>query len=231
MQQHPQERIETRALRLASAAQCFLNNLESFILESHVPEMMVEHATQVRQKRWPEAEEYLYRYASLDLLQRYIQHWPALRCPMLEGRIAREFPVADLVGYARRCVPERWHDAEQRLLGEDLYWQMGYTLSGKRGRWPEGEERIIGTRWQQRYAKEVLHNHWDEEVAKKCACWLYYYAKEIGGRLPDELHNQMIAEGLKDQNNRWVKKYVGTKKYQKVRRTAAIGNKKPPATP
>ena len=84
------------------------------------------------------------------------------------------------------------------------------------GRWPEAEDGFAGSDLAELYACEMLPGHWDEEVAKKCPCWLYYYAKDvIGGKLPEELHNLMLAEAIKDSNDPWVKKYSGAKKYQR----------------
>ena len=84
-----------------------------------------------------------------------------------------------------------------------------------RHRWKAAELLISQSRYALPYAKNVLPDRWDATVAKKCPCWLYYYAKDvIGGKLPEELHNLMTAAGIKDSNDPWVTKYFGVKKYQ-----------------
>ena len=48
----------------------------------------------------------------------------------------------------------------------------------------------------------------------KCPAWLYIYAKDvIKGRLPTVMHNKMIAFGIIDSSDKYVKKYLGAKKY------------------
>ena len=116
--------------------------------------------------------------------------------------------------YARFVVQGRWPEAEPCLL-EDIYVAFTYAEQVIQGRWPEAEDGFAGSDLAELYACEMLPGRWDEEVAKKCTCWLYYYAKDvIKGRLPDELHNRMLAEAIKNPNDRWVKKYFGAKKYQ-----------------
>jgi hypothetical protein len=47
-----------------------------------------------------------------------------------------------------------------------------------------------------------------------CPIWLYLYAKDvIKGRLPNVMHNKMISFGIIDSKNKYVKKYLGAKKY------------------
>ena len=66
------------------------------------------------------------------------------------------------------------------------------------------------------YAEDVIKGKWTQELAVMCPCWLYLYAKDvIKGRLPTRLHNQMLAFGMIDSENKYVKKYCGSKKYSK----------------
>ena len=124
-----------------------------------------------------------------------------------------------VIDYAKEMRGGRWPEAEDRIyeLGSGD-WMMKYATRVIKGRWPRVETLIVKTGYAERYAKEVLPGRWDEEVAKKCPCCLYYYAKDvIGGKLPEELHNLMLAEAIKDSNDPWIKKYSGAKKYQRPR--------------
>jgi hypothetical protein len=209
------KRPDTLAFDNALSAMQIIESCESVILKSGRPDTMIKYAVKVRKGRWPEAEPYLAKLASTELLEQYISHCEGTRLPLFESRMVKECSLRDLVKYARRCVPDRWYELEQRLLSEGQTWQMAwYIFSGDRGRWPEVESRLVGTLWEKQYAQEVLPGCWDEEVAKTCSCWLYYYAKDvIGGRLPDELHNHMMCFGMVKAD--WcTKTYLGSKKYQ-----------------
>ena len=64
------------------------------------------------------------------------------------------------------------------------------------------------------YAKDVIRGNWTPELAVMCPCWLYTYAKDvIKGRLPSTMHNKMIVFGMIDSSDKYVKKYLGAKKY------------------
>lgn len=133
--------------------------------------------------------------------------------------------------YANHVLRHRWKAAEPVVL-RDAKAALLYVEFVIRRRWKAAELLISQSRYAKPYAANVLPDRWDEEVAKKCPCWLYYYAKDvIGGKLPEKLHNLMFAEGIKNPNDLWVKKYFGAKKYQKVRKPRPLTYKKPPATP
>ena len=64
------------------------------------------------------------------------------------------------------------------------------------------------------YAKDVIRGNWTPELAVMCPCWLYTYAKDVvKGRLPAVMHNKMISFGIIDSSDKYVKKYLGAKKY------------------
>jgi len=59
-----------------------------------------------------------------------------------------------------------------------------------------------------------MKGNWTPELALMCPCWLYTYAKDIiKGRLPSTMHNKMIVFGMIDSSDKYVKKYLGAKKY------------------
>ncbi len=64
------------------------------------------------------------------------------------------------------------------------------------------------------YAKHFMKGNWTPELAVMCPCWLYAYAKDvIKGRLPSTMHNKMLSFGMIDSSDKYVKKYLGAKKY------------------
>ena len=69
------------------------------------------------------------------------------------------------------------------------------------------------------YAKYFMKGNWTPELAVMCPCWLYTYAKDvIKGRLPSTMHNKMLAFGMIDSSDKYVKKYLGAKKYCTLKR-------------
>jgi len=87
-----------------------------------------------------------------------------------------------------------------------------------KGRFILGEAEIIKdseySYYSYWYGKYVIRRNWTEELAMKCPCWLYTYAKDvIKGRLPSTMHNKMIVFGMIDSSDKYVKKYLGAKKY------------------
>lgn len=102
---------------------------------------------------------------------------------------------------------------------ENALW---YARNCINGRWPACEPKILESginSYLEEYARFVLSGNWDEEVAKKCTCWMYYYAKDvIKGKLPEELHNRMTMACVMNKDDPWCKKYFGPKKYKRVRK-------------
>ena len=64
------------------------------------------------------------------------------------------------------------------------------------------------------YANDLVRGNWTQELAVMCPIWLYLYAKDVSkGRLPTTMHNKMLVFGMIDSSNRYVKRYLGSKKY------------------
>jgi len=60
----------------------------------------------------------------------------------------------------------------------------------------------------------LVRGNWTPELAVMCPIWLYLYAKDvIKGRLPTGMHNKMLVFGMIDSSDRYVKRYLGSKKY------------------
>jgi hypothetical protein len=130
----------------------------------------------------------------------------------------------EMITYARAAYGGRWASAEQLILKRHPWYICRYARFVIKGRWSEAEDFIIkGNQLQEEYAREVLPGHWDEEVAAKCPCWLYFYAKDVvGGKLPVELHNLMLTFGVTHPNDPWLKTYCEAEKYKKVRKARKL---------
>lgn len=166
------------------------------------------------------------------------------RVPSIEHEILFGKQCDDAVQYADWVIRGRWHDAEPMIM-QDAEAAARYAETVLRQRWPEAEgviiqspraatfyaSRVLRDRWREAepsicksdsakyYARDVLAGRWDEEVAAMCPCWLWHYAEnECDGVLPDDLQNRMVAEGICEPDDQWVKKYFAPKKKRKVRK-------------
>lgn len=109
--------------------------------------------------------------------------------------------------YAEAVIRHRWKEAEPVIMQSAKAASI-YASRVIRGRWIEAEPLICTTDAARYYARDVLAGRWDEEVAAKCPCWLWHFFKsECSGRLPDNLHRKMLAEGIKNTQDPWVQKY------------------------
>ena len=197
-----------------------LPQCEAVILGSLSGGLMGRYAEEVIKARWPEAERLLWRHGQIHELIQYCEYAHKERWPRVEKEILRNGHAIDIIAYSLNVVGGRWPEAERKLLGERVgHWLISYAKQVINGRWPEAEAIIVETLFEEQYAKEVLPGNWGEQVAQKCPCWLYYYAKDvIGGMLPEELHNRMLAEGVRNPSDSWVTKYLGCKKYRRPRK-------------
>ena len=204
------------------------------ISDSRKTRWILRYARKCVKGRWQEAEQRLLAGANLKQLITYARHAGLAAWPELEKRILAEQDLDQAVAYAVLVLGGRWSMAEKQISGcpeaaldyarfvvqgrwpeaepcllEDIYVAFTYAEQVIQGRWPEAEDGFAGSDLAELCACEMLPGHWDEEVAKKCPCWLFFYAKDvIGGRLPDELHNLMLVEAIKNPDDPWVKKSI-----------------------
>jgi len=163
----------------------------------------------------------------------YAQTFIQGRWPECEPRVVDSGNTAAILRYAIDVLNSRWREAEQVFLIKSSPSEMCiYAKDVLKGRWPEAEEYIVSlgykksrlgvcvaAYYQEAYARTVLPGNWDEDVASKCTCWMYYYAKDvIKGQLPEELHNRMIMEWWQNKADPWCKKYFAAEKYKRVRK-------------
>ena len=116
--------------------------------------------------------------------------------------------------YARQVLKSRFHLGEA-AISTSAWCSSFYARDVIGGRFELGEAAIIkDSELSYLYAKDVLRGNWTPELAVMCPCWLYTYAKDvIKGRLPSTMHNKMIVFGMIDSSDKYVKKYLGAKKY------------------
>jgi len=113
--------------------------------------------------------------------------------PAIAAMVGSSFSYATDVIRGRFILGEKVI-AELETLHGEVEWSLKYYT------------HVIGGRWQ----------GWTEDQLKISPCWMYLYAKEhIKGRLPDVLHNHMLAFGMTLKDNYYVQKYFKAKKYQK----------------
>jgi hypothetical protein len=187
------------------------------------PTAAVEYASRVLRGRWSEAEKVI--VVDPAAAAAYAHEILNKRWPDAEVHIGKSGRSATV--YAINVLKDRWAVAEEAILrdgpimaGKALL-DYASTFYAGRDRWQEAEDVFVSS-YPEWYAENILPSQWDEEVAKKCPCWLYYYAKDvIGGRLPEELHNRMLLFGMENPDDPWVNKYCGAKKYQRRPRHSA----------
>jgi hypothetical protein len=93
--------------------------------------------------------------------------------------------------YARDVIKDRWIEAEPIIIN-DSSWAYYYARNLIKGRWIEAENIIsTNSEYAYRYALQV-----------------------INGKLPENMHNAMIAHGIADPNNKYIKRYLKSKKYR-----------------
>ena len=130
--------------------------------------------------------------------------------------------------YARDVIKGRWVLGEAAISESFLfsYWYATNVLNNCitpkgaakvsfENRFELGEAAISkDAKYAELYAKYFMKGNWTPELAVMCPCWLYAYAKDvIKGRLPSTMHNKMLSFGMIDSSDKYVKKYLGAKKY------------------
>ena len=129
----------------------------------------------------------------------------------LEQTISKSAPNSFY--YARQVLKARFHLGEA-AISTSAWCSSFYARDVIGGRFELGEAAIINSELSYLYAKDVLRGNWTPELAAMCPAWLYTYAKDVvKGRLPSTMHNKMIVFGMIDSSDKYVKKYLGAKKY------------------
>ena len=116
-------------------------------------------------------------------------------------------------------------DVLEQTISQDAEFSNDYARYVIEGRFELGEEAISQSAiWSYQYAHDVIQGRWElgEAAISTSAYYSYHYAVEIiGGRLPDTMHRKMLAFGIIDSSDRYVKRYldyIGSKKYCTLKR-------------
>ena len=147
--------------------------------------------------------EYSYEYAKYVIKGRF---------ELGEAAISESAEYSCL--YAEHVIKGRFELGEA-AISQEARWSYCYAGYVIHGRWELGEAAISkDAKYAEFYAKYFMKANWTPELAVMCPCWLYTYAKDvIKGRLPSTMHNKMIVFGMIDSSDKYVKKYLGAKKY------------------
>jgi hypothetical protein len=213
----------------SSVASKVLETAERLLLEHCEPQIWIDYITQSGRGRWPGAEQELLRrhaegYDVLDDIMQYAQgvmngRWPECERHLIElGPTCPDTFMQDVVRCAEHVIGQRWPEAEIVLLanaeGDARFY---YAMQVVKGRWPEFEEELLHFDWscwieycEQAFGGRwpVLEEHLDRDYDAGGPEALYEYASKIvKGRLPERLHNRMLAEAVKAPDKKVIKKY------------------------
>jgi hypothetical protein len=202
---------------------------EQMLRQHCEPHVWIDYAKKSGRGRWPEAEQELLKrhsegYDVLDDIMQYAQvvmngRWPECERHLIElGPTCPDTFMQDVVRYAEHVIGQRWPEAEIVLLanaeGDARFY---YAMQVVKGRWPEFEEELLHFDWscwieycEQAFGGRwpVLEEHLDRDYDAGGPEALYEYASKIvKGRLPERLHNRMLAEAVKAPDKKVIKKY------------------------
>lgn len=123
--------------------------------------------------------------------------------------------------YYARVMGRRWEPGEKKILAvKDPSTCFDYANEVIGGRWPEAEKLIVkNLDFALRYAIHFVGGRWEmyEKAIINDPERCYEYAKQVmKGRLPEHMHQAMVMHSFSQPDNKWIKKYLGSKKYNKV---------------
>ena len=125
--------------------------------------------------------------------------------------------VSELLRHRKRLEREMLLKAHDYDLADDI---VEYASVITKARWPEAEKVLLKDKDKSpclAYAVYVVHGRWEEYeraiIDDPHDC--YEYARcIIKGRLPEHMHTAMVMHSFSQPDNKWVKKYLGAKKYK-----------------
>jgi hypothetical protein len=152
-----------------------------------------QYAIHILNSRWEAAEPVIstcsnssIEYAVM-LGERFISGEPA---------ILKRPDVDRAIHYAIKVIKGRWPELERKLLKHktsswlrpSFYNQVDIYLN-----------KIIGGRWLE----------WEEKLLRENRMIpIYNYAKFLGGKLPDALHQKMLLQSFDNKRSKFAKKYL-----------------------
>lgn len=172
-------------------------------------------------RRIPEIEPLIIQDASASY--NYAQKIIGDRWPEAEKTILNSDNIKVMFLYAKNVIKDRWPEAEVKIL-KDKKQVFKYINLVINKRWPEGEDVLLemgienieerSNFWDcelMKYAKEYVQERWVEfeKIISKSPIALKEYAMEVlEDKLPEELHNLMIAYSIQYTDERDIKEYM-----------------------
>ena len=124
---------------------------------------------------------------------------------LIEAEIAIKPSPEYSYKYAKEVIQGRWEEAEESIISNPEYAYL-YAKEIIKGRWEEAEESIISNpEYACIYAKEIIKGRWEEaeeSIASDPYFVCLYYRYVVEEKLPEDLHNVMIANSLVDNGSR-----------------------------
>ena len=118
----------------------------------------------------------------------------------------------------RHCQEHGRNSELEKIIATDPKLAFYYALHVIKSRWIEAEKIIINNPgWAYYYARDIIKGRWieGENVIATDPEIAYYYAREvIKGKLPENMHNAMIAHGIINPKDKNIKTYLKSKKYK-----------------
>jgi len=206
---------------------------EQFIDDPHV---ILHYAMRVIGGRWKEKESILAKFPSyaFTYAQEVIKGpFPEAEKGILESpwyfdyftfatqtsrnlasQLSAQFPADMTVGEVLKLIDDgRNSDFEKKLLNSthNQGKAVWYAVNVLKSRWPEMEEKIKkSAKCSVAYARDIIKGRWEEAekyIAKNDKYLSQYGIEVIKGKLPDVLHNKMIASAMRDSKNSAVVAY------------------------
>jgi len=118
---------------------------------------------------------------------------------------------------------ERFEKGEPAIAADQPEVILTYAKDVLKDRFKIAEDKIscvdyVAAEYGDLMRDQDLWGSWTKEEVKRSPVWLYQYAKDyIKGKLPEDMHVRMLAYGVTNPNNEWIRKYSVAKKYKKAR--------------
>ena len=175
------------------------------------------YAEEVAKDKWKHGERAILE--GKDWVSYYYARAMGRRWEPGEKKILAGKDPRTCLDYAEEVIKGRWPEAEKVLL-KDADSCFEYAKEVIKGRWPEAEKVLLKDKDKSpclAYAVYVVHGRWEEYeraiIDDPHDC--YEYARcIIKGRLPEHMHTAMVMHSFSQPDNKWVKKYLGAKKYE-----------------
>lgn len=138
-----------------------------------------------------------------------------------EGLIASDTTTS--YKYAMDVLNGRFQQGEE-AIAKDPVKSVNYAnvakcriIPGEKG---ISEVEELAIHYGKLMKKYGLWGSWSEDDVARSPIWMYQYAKDyLKGSLPESLHNRMHLMSFSElDSNKWIKKYLGAKKYVLKRR-------------